>query len=384
VVAVRDARAGRSTAPYSQSILYISHRIMDNSSSAGNVDPNTAAVDAAVTTLFQFGEWYERFKKHTIKSRVIPLSAAFIEYLNQDGVVLPVEAANNSRSVRNSEDDDSVDNSDDKGDDEDAPVPPSFPELSAQIREAIEALGGEVFIKLNWSCPSDAAWMLGAMDGSLKCRSLSDVYLLLKSSDRIQFDISHLQQQQQANNGTSSSAVVSAPYTLVLKQWRTINPSMEFRLFVRNNRLIGISQRDCYTYYPFLAAEMSSHLTEMLTEFYFDHLHKQFLSNSYAVDVFVTTSQNVKIVDFNPFGLPTDPLMFDWEYLQNAVSACLLDVTDESVEDGANPEVRIVKSDAEVMIDSRGAARGPIDVSLAPDFYQFMDICKQQAAENDV
>ena len=65
---------------------------------------------------------------------------------------------------------------------------PSFPELDSAIEEAISTLGGSVCIKLNWSTPTDAVWV----SGTLKCETAGDVYLLLKSSDRIAFDLEHM------------------------------------------------------------------------------------------------------------------------------------------------------------------------------------------------
>jgi hypothetical protein len=39
---------------------------------------------------FQFSAWYPRFRASSVKSTIIrPLSAAFVEYLNADGVVVP-------------------------------------------------------------------------------------------------------------------------------------------------------------------------------------------------------------------------------------------------------------------------------------------------------
>jgi hypothetical protein len=345
--------------------------------------PDSAVVAAAAARgsavadvrLFQFHMWYELFRKHTIKSRIVSLSAEFIEYLNQDGVILPTEAVTSRPRNRSPGSDDQCDDdvrSVHTVSDDDTASAPSFPVLSQAIREAMEQLGGEVFIKLNWSCPSDAAWMLGTMDGCLKCRSLSEVYLLLKSSDRIQYDIGHmlpssthtLSEDDNVNNYNG----VPIDYTLVVKQWRNINPSMEFRLFVKENRLIGICQRDCYTYYPFLLTEIRT-ITRPLIDFYLSNVHSKFICDCYALDVYLTANHTVKIVDFNVFGFPTDSLLFEWDQLNTRVV-----IIEE-------PDVRIIKSESEVLIDTRGVGRGPIDVSLAPDFHRFMEICKAQAVE---
>jgi len=67
--------------------------------------------------------------------------------------------------------------------------PESFPELEAALTAGIEALGGTVCPKLNWSVPRDAAWVNG---GTLRCETAGDVMLLLKSSDFVQHDLERM------------------------------------------------------------------------------------------------------------------------------------------------------------------------------------------------
>lgn len=70
----------------------------------------------------------------------------------------------------------------------------------------------------------DAAWVTPTKN--LKCTTLDDVYLLLKSSDKISQDLC-----------TAEKCQVSP--CLVLKEWREINPAYEFRCFVINKVLVG-------------------------------------------------------------------------------------------------------------------------------------------------
>jgi len=66
---------------------------------------------------------------------------------------------------------------------------------------------------------------------TLKCNTLEEIYLLLKSSDRIAKDLNIVKSSKDCEN--------SLPFCLVLKQWRDINPCTEFRCFVIDNELIG-------------------------------------------------------------------------------------------------------------------------------------------------
>ena len=197
-------------------------------------------VDVTATDIAacEFRNWYPLFCETScsIQSRVIALSPSFVRYLLSDGLVLP-----NEESEYGLEDPDPQPTTDSSG--------VSFPELSACISETIEELGGVVFVKLNWSAPTDADWI---RHQALKCSSPSDIYLLLKASDRIIFDIEHMVQSVQGGPPTLD------PVTLILRTWVDIQPSMEFRCFVFHQRLVGICQRECNTYFPFLKQKKGS------------------------------------------------------------------------------------------------------------------------------
>lgn len=259
--------------------------------------PKASEVDAC-----QFSSWYITFrnidgatiqnnttakkkrKNVTIESTFMrPLPSEFIEYLMSDGVVLP-ECANRVSSCMN--DGNSRGNNVDDGwdsvsssDGEDANITDgrgesiqkySFPELTAWIQDALTKLGGERKLgcmpKLNWSSPKDATWV---NCGSLKCTTAGDVYLLLKSSDFIAFDLDkawgdlasdgnvtdgmnnlEVNSPEVASNGSNQQFKQSTSadnghgekpnsfeYELVLRKWCNLHPSMEFRCFVYNSEL---------------------------------------------------------------------------------------------------------------------------------------------------
>ena len=62
---------------------------------------------------------------------------------------------------------------------------PEFPEFEQSIKQAIQKYHF-VFPKLNWSACDDAKWIQCNGD---KCANLSEVFLLLKSSDKIVHDL---------------------------------------------------------------------------------------------------------------------------------------------------------------------------------------------------
>jgi hypothetical protein len=197
----------------------------------------TAASEADLD-FCQFAVWYPLLEAVSIRSIILPLDQRFIDYLKEDGIFLP-ESQHGYLSTDALSDEEDMISSEEK-----ASKRKSFPQLENQLRAALNRFDNEVFVKLNWSCPRDAVWM---NNGSNKCCSISEIYLLLKSSDRIVFDLEKM--YELVNNPSKTSP---ESFHLVIRKWANLIPSMEFRLFVYNGRLIGLCQRECTIYFPFL------------------------------------------------------------------------------------------------------------------------------------
>ncbi|XP_010936805.1 uncharacterized protein [Elaeis guineensis] len=286
----------------------------------------------------QIQEWYPIFKPYSIRTLFHPLPDSFLRYLlglplnpsspdgDADGdddapppFLLPVSASGRDPLPRATAHIDPVslldfDTSFSSSDDEDAgeassTTAPSFPELEAAVERSIAALGGAAFPKLNWSAPKDAAWI--SADGTLRCTSFVDVALLLRSSDAIAHDLSHALPSCRDNERSSTTT-----FYLALRKWYpSLRPEMEFRCFARHRRLVGISQREVTGFYPVLLDR--HHEIQPLIEVFFAEVVKpRFGSEDYTFDVYVTGDGRVKLLDFNPWGAFTLPLLFSWEELE--------------------------------------------------------------------
>lgn len=150
---------------------------------------------------------------------------------------------------------------------------PNFPEVERQIREAIYEYEGAVFPKLNWTSPRDAAWISATQ--SLKCTSPFDVFLLLKSSDFINHDLNHAYEHCIDIEDKENQKI---QFNLVLRKWYDLQPSMEFRCFVKDQEIIGITQRDM-NFYPFLL-ESQQDIEQSIFEFFEDVIHEGFESTN--------------------------------------------------------------------------------------------------------
>ncbi|KAF7346256.1 hypothetical protein MSAN_01852800 [Mycena sanguinolenta] len=279
---------------------------------------------------FQFSSWYPIFSALSIKSTVIrPLPQDFVEYLRDGahGVFLP-EGSDDAPVESTLSDDEGED--DDDSEDEDEPRRRfAFPELDAQIRDCIRTYGA-VFPKLNFSSPKDASWVL-PQSSPCKCTSPSDVYMLLKTSDFITHDLS----AESVFEGCSSSGSSSEPYELelVLRKWYPVDRSRELRCFVRQNTLIGLSQRDT-NYYEFLNdVSTRAGIVSSVRDFWEKNIKTKWDGpRDYTFDLLLTRDlSRGHILDFNPYAPRTDSLLFSYEELA-------------LIETEGTPELRVIDS----------------------------------------
>ena len=319
-------------------------------------------------------------KNVTIPSVIIEElpSPDFQNYLLSDGVKLPRDATKLSSCAGASNTTDNDNDDDDDESNSDDFVTYHFPELNRKIKETIQETfpsAGGVLPKLNWSAPRDATWI---NEGTMRCKTPGDVYLLLKSSDFCTHDV--LYESLKDCRDYSGSNNNLPPLRLVLRKWCNLNPSMEFRCFVRNHELVGISQRQHSTHFQHLNEDREK-LFDLIHDFFEDYVFHRFSGGkipNYVWDVFLDKKDRAWIIDFNPWSYVTDSLLYDWSEL---VSVDLDDARDYDSESG----MRIATSERQVKHDPLASYRAPIDtVDLASmthgdanQFEEFMKLCQR-------
>ncbi|KAF8208896.1 cytoplasmic protein [Mycena galopus ATCC 62051] len=269
---------------------------------------------------FQFSSWHPIFAALSIKSTVIrPLPQGFVDYLRDDahGVFLPEGSDDLPAESTLSDDEGNAEDSDDAEDeDEDGPRRRfAFPELDTQIRECIRTYGA-VFPKLNFSSPKDASWIL-PQSSPCKCTSPADVYMLLKTSDFITHDLSAESVFAGCDPSPTNSESESYELELVLRKWYPVDRSRELRCFVRENTLIGLSQRDT-NYYDFLNdGPTRTGLVSSVCGFWEKKVKPKWDGpQDYTFDLLLTRDlSRGHILDFNPYAPRTDPLLFSYDEL---------------------------------------------------------------------
>ena len=257
---------------------------------------------------FCFSTWYPKFKHLTFQSEVIPLEDAVVAFLREDGMHLPAGLEAHDRRTSAGGDRDQEDGTispdwSSSEDEDEQEVHSWVTGLKLKVEAVITKLGGQVFPKLNFTSPRDSSWILP--NRQLKCTCLTDILLLLKASSLIQYDLS---------DGIRERGFIR--YEIVLRRWMEVSPGWEYRCFVKENCLIGISQRDCSDFYAHNLVDAED-LSVRIKNFFERFIRNKFPLCDYAFDI-VTFGSHVgdyRLVDFNPFDKVTDPCLFDWDEL---------------------------------------------------------------------
>jgi hypothetical protein len=176
-------------------------------------------------------------------------------------------------------------------------------DIRASITEAVCKMPDGAFIRLGSRSPKDS-WGLQRTGGKI-LQHQDPLQYLLDCSERIYDDLTFAIQQQYT------------PYIWV-REWVDIKPWSEFRCFMKDRKLVGVSQ---YNYLDGEAfEELDPGLCEWAIEVFFHRFLKATTLTSIVFDVFVDIKQRspnsrdveVKLLEINPFFELTDPCLFSW------------------------------------------------------------------------
>ena len=146
---------------------------------------------------------------------------------------------------------------------------------------------------------------------------------MLKSSDFVTHDLEHafddtvddepetVEAEGKTPTNSSNLAQTDIQYHLVLRKYFQLNPSLEFRCFVRNRKLLALCQRDL-NHFEFLF-NMQDKLRDRIQTFFDKQLKDTFPDPNFVFDVYVPPPhERVWLIDINPWAQRTDPLVFSW------------------------------------------------------------------------
>lgn len=198
-------------------------------------------------------------------------------------------------------------------------------EISAALHEKIKRLiatsgAPGVFVRLGSRSPKDSFWWWHAPEREANggpwpiITGAEAMSALLETSERVNDDL------------LQAVAEDYSPW-IWARAWQDIEPWQEFRCFVRDGQLIGISQYDYMErrFFPQLARDKglyASAVTLFVNKRVLPVLHIP----SAVVDVFVTVegmpsgrgrTVSAKLLEINPYFDLTDPCLFSWDELDN-------------------------------------------------------------------
>ena len=173
-----------------------------------------------------------------------------------------------------------------------------------KISEAMRSFRGKRFISVDFCAPTDCPRYLSSKHGSVA--SAESGWYSLVTSPKIR-----------------EMAAAGLVECICIRAFRTFDVPREFRLFVKNGKLAAMSQRFLIRHFRRL---------EKRTEEYWD-LADEFIQSvsgllpeqDIVVDIYITSRKKVIMLDLNPWGEPTDPLMMaSWNRDLSAPLGCLI------------------------------------------------------------
>ena len=182
--------------------------------------------------------------------------------------------------------------------------------FTAALDAAVRAVGGRAVVKTCGRMPRDAADVLG---GRIWAAGAGDAIALLKTSERCGAAL----QAALEHGGGRGVEVLVAPYLADL------NPLREWRLFVYGGELVALCQRDPSVYDPGLPAGLRA-AAEFALAAHDAALRAALPWPDGVLDVELQPDRGVvRLLDVAPWGVPTDPLLFDWAEIACARGAGL-------------------------------------------------------------
>lgn len=175
--------------------------------------------------------------------------------------------------------------------------------IRQRIDEAAKEFPGGFFVRLGSRSPKDS-W--DGIRGGFLCRDGARAIHLLCDSERVCDDL-----------GPAIALGISP--AIVLREWMEIPEAGEFRTFVRDGRLVGISQYFYEGFYPEIARNEEAILKAIQEES--ERVIPLLPAKNMIVDYIVGAKRaatgevlpGAVLLEINPFFGWTDPCLFDWQ-----------------------------------------------------------------------
>ena len=181
---------------------------------------------------------------------------------------------------------------------------PVVEEVIRRISEAMSHFFRKRFISVDFCAPTDCPRYLSSKHGSVA--SAESGWYSLVTSPKIR-----------------EMAAAGLVQCICVRGFRTFDVPREFRLFVKDGKLVAMSQRFLIRHFRRLEKRTEEYW-EIASKF-FDSIQAKLPVSDLAIDIYVTSRKKVIMLDLNPWGEPTDPLMMgSWTRDLSTPLGCLI------------------------------------------------------------
>lgn len=186
----------------------------------------------------------------------------------------------------------------------DAEDKPVYAGLCKRVTDAVATFPRGAFLRLGSRSPKDS-WLGERTGFRVDATDPQPLRFFLDASERTYEDL------------TLCIGEGYAPHIFV-REWVEIPKAWEFRCFMRDRKLVGISQYNYHDHQPEAFAERES--VKWAIEQFFPEFRAASHLDDVVFDVVVsyrtmfdsTRAWKVKLLEINPFSGYTDPCLFDW------------------------------------------------------------------------
>lgn len=171
------------------------------------------------------------------------------------------------------------------------------------MKEAMGSFFGNSFVFTDCCAPTDTERFLNKNGAVYSAKSAWEI---LASSEKIQ----------------KSAAAGNVEY-ICIRPFRHMNRTREFRLFIYEGKLSAMSQYYLIRHFRRLEG-IKERLWEKAKKFV-DEIIWLMPVKTLVMDIYFTSDEEIMIIDLNPWGAPTEPLMLDtWERDWNETAGIVL------------------------------------------------------------
>ena len=183
-------------------------------------------------------------------------------------------------------------------------ISPAAKNAIKRISAAMQPFRGKHFISTDFAAPTDSPRFLSSKKGAVV--SAESAWYSLTGSRKI---------RELASAGQVQCVCV--------RPFRVFDIPREFRLFIRDGVLVAMSQRHLVRHFRRLEGRRDVYWS--LAQSFYQENKSSFPLKTFCADIYITSRKRVIVLDLNPWGDPTDPLMYlDWNREETQPLGCLL------------------------------------------------------------